>query len=239
MSLYLDGSAVFATTQWGLIVNSRDSSEEGETALQELCQTYWPPVYSYLRRHGYCIEDAQDLTQSFFAWILRKDWLQRVDHCRGKFRAILLTSLKNFVHDTEDRARAQKRGGHQEIISLDAVAGEGGYLSIRSKELTPEQAYDVGWAISLVEQTLSSLREEFRREKKEKVFDVLQQFLSAAPELSYEETAAALGIPVGTVKTTIYHLRQRYAAALRAEIARTLSDATNVDAEITYLCSVL
>ncbi len=185
------------------------------------------------------MEDAQDLTQSFFAWILSKDWLQRVDQTRGKFRAILLTSLKNFVRDTEDRARAQKRGGHTDVISVDETAGEAGYQSITSKELSPEQAYDVRWATSLIEQTLGVLRKEYSAEKKEQVFEVLQPFLKGDPGLSYDEAADALGISTGAVKTAIYRLRQRYAAALRTEIARTLSDPAEVDSEIRYLCSVL
>jgi RNA polymerase sigma factor (sigma-70 family) len=239
MASPLEYPAVFATTQWAVIVSSRDSSEEAKEALAELCQTYWPPIYSYLRRHGYSAEDAEDLTQEFFAWILSKDWLQRVDQARGKFRAILLTSLKNFVRDSKDRAKAQKRGGNAEVISLDENAGEAGYQSITAKELSPEQAYDVRWATSLIEQTLENVRKQYHGEDKEEIFDVLSPFLGGDPGLSYEEGADALRISPGAVKTTIYRLRQRYATALREEIARTLSDPSEVDSEIKYLCSVI
>jgi RNA polymerase sigma factor (sigma-70 family) len=240
MSAPLEGPAVFATTQWGLIADWREgSANEAQAALAELCQTYWPPIYSYLRRHGYLVEDAEDLTQEFFAQILSKDWLQRVDQTRGKFRAILLTSLKNFVRDSKDRAKAQKRGGHAKMISLDENGGELGYQSIRAKEMSPEQAYDVRWATSLIEQTLENVRKQYRSENKEEIFDVLSPFLGGDPGLSYEEGAAALRISPAAVKTIIYRLRQRYATALREEIARTLSDPWEVDSEIKYLCSVL
>jgi RNA polymerase sigma factor (sigma-70 family) len=240
MSPALEGSPVFATTQWGLIANWRKgSAEEAQSALADLCRTYWPPIYVYLRRHGYAIEDAEDLTQGFFAWIVDKDWLQRVDQTRGKFRAILLTSLKNFVRDAGDRAKAAKRGGEAELISLDAQAGEAAYQALVAKELSPSQAYDVQWASSLIEQTLETLHSNYREEGKEELFSTLRSFLTNDPQLSYEDAANKLGISGSALKATIYRLRQRYATTLRAAIAETLSDPSEVDAEIGYLCSVL
>jgi RNA polymerase sigma-70 factor (ECF subfamily) len=240
MAAIVTGAPVFATTQWGIVVESADkNSPNADAALAELCRTYWQPAYAFVRRAGYTSADAEDLTQEFFAYILGRNWLAQANPARGRFRAFLLTSLKNFLRDAGSRARSQKRGGTYSFVSLDAHDAEAHYSQMAAEALAPEATFDAAWARSEVEQTLISLRERYAAEGKRELFDTLRPFIAGGSDRSYEDVAASLGCSLAAVKTHIHRLRQRYAELLRAQIERTVIDPAEVNSELRYLCSVL
>ena len=214
--LGLQGSPVFATTQWGIVLESAQTdADRAQAALAELCQLYWTPIYAYIRRHGYALHDAQDLTQDFFAHFLGSHALRRVDRSKGKFRSFLLVSLKHFLSDAFDRSQAQKRGGGYQFVSFDDPSVEHGYLAAGADNLTPEKIFEARWAATLIDEAMLRLRELMAAEGKDRIFDVLREYLTVDRATSYEVTAATLGVPLGTVKTMINRLRKRYAEMLR------------------------
>jgi RNA polymerase sigma factor (sigma-70 family) len=238
--LGLQGSPVFTTTQWGMVLDSAQTDAgRAQASLAELCQLYWPPIYAFIRRRGYAIHDAQDLTQDFFAHFLGSHALRSVDRSKGKFRSFLLASLKHFLSDAFDRSRAQKRGGGYQFVSFDDPSVEHGYLAVTADDLTPEKIFEARWAATLIDEALLHLREQMAAEGKERIFDVLREYLTVDRATTYEATAAALGVPLGTVKTMISRLRKRYAGLLRQEIARTVADPREIDGEIEHLCAAL
>ncbi len=223
-----------------MVLQSADSeSLETERALAELCQRYWQPVYTFIRGRGFNVEDAEDLTQDFFARILSGNWLGRADATRGRFRTFLLKSLTNFINDTRDRARSEKRGGKYQFLSIDTALAEASYTAFGAVQPPPEKTFDAQWARSLVDTATQRLREQYSREGKGQIFDVLRIFLTADPAMSYEKAAETLGLPVAAVRTNIYRLRQRFGDALRQEITRTVANAAEAESELRYLCSVL
>jgi DNA-directed RNA polymerase specialized sigma24 family protein len=241
---YVGGEAgQFHTTRWTLVISSaHDQSQTGRAALAALCQIYWYPLYAFARRRGYSPPDAQDLTQGFFLHILEHRALSRVDRLKGKFRSFLLACFQNYLSVETQRARTLKRGGQYHFISLDLETAEHRYRYEPADYLTAEKIFEARWAFSLLEHAMTVVRQEYVARGKESVFDILRAFVGIGetkPENSYEEAAKALGVGVGTVKTFIYRLRKRYLAVVREEVARTVSDPAETQAEIRALCDAL
>jgi RNA polymerase sigma factor (sigma-70 family) len=236
-----EGGASFATTHWSVVAQSALTDvPEAAKALAQLCEMYWPPIYSFLRRRGYSPADAQDLTQSFFAFFLRTKAYARADPLHGKFRSFLLASVKNFLSDNWDRDQAIKRGGGYQFVSLDQETAEAFYDTATASDSTAEHLFELRWAKSLTSGALDSLRQELQKEGKVKLFEQLKNFLAGGSVLpSYDDASARTGLPRATVKTHVHRLRQRYREIVRREIARTVSAPHEIDEELHYLCNVL
>ena len=219
---------------------SRESSPGGDEALEELCQRYWPPLYAYARRNGYSVEQAQDLTQAFFARFLEKRAVRAADPARGKFRSFLLTSFKHFVANERDRERAQKRGGGQIPVSLEFEREEARYTAEPREMLTPEALFERQWALGVIDRARTMLAAESARAGKGAAFERLKGYLVGEKEPGgYAEIARSLGVSEGAIKVTVHRLRRRFREFLRAEIAATVSQDSEVDAELKYLMAVL
>jgi RNA polymerase sigma factor (sigma-70 family) len=239
--------SAFVTTRWSVILSGA-ASEGGETqtraALAELCQIYWRPIFSFIARRGYSREDAEDLTQDFFARMLKGDWLQKADPTRGRFRSLLLKSLQNFLNDAADRTRARKRGGDVSFVSWDPWMAEAPSELTLSREALnswpAERVFDASWAATLVERVLRRLREECESKGRLRVFEVLSRYLAAErDDLSYRKLAAKLRVSEGAVKKLLYYIRQRYRFLLRDEVAQTVADPADLEDELRYLCGAL
>jgi RNA polymerase sigma-70 factor (ECF subfamily) len=241
LGAFLPKPGQFATTHWSVVAAVRQQEPPlAAEALEKLCQTYWYPLYAYVRRRGYSPEDAQDLTQSFFANLLAKDALGRADRNRGRFRTFLLAALENFLANAWDRSLAQKRGGGRTIVSWDEVDAEGRYLIEPVDEVTPERIFEKRWAATLLELVLQRMREEFLVSGKAELFDALKPHLwSEGPVTNYAQLAAQLNVTIVTIKVTVHRLRHRCRDLLRAEIAHTVASPGEVDDEIRHLIQVM
>jgi DNA-directed RNA polymerase specialized sigma24 family protein len=233
----------FHTTRWTLVLASvDDQSQAGRAALGALCQTYWYPLYAFARRRGHSPADAQDSTQGFFQHVLEHRALSKVDRLKGKFRSFLLACFQNYLSVQAQRAHRLKRGGNCQFVSLDLEIAENRYRLEPTDCLTPETIFAARWGLTLLNHAMMVLRQEYVARGKESVFDTLKAFVGigeSSPEASYEEAAKRLGIGVGTVKTLIHRLRRHYLAAVREEVARTVSNPAEIDAEIQALCDAL
>jgi RNA polymerase sigma factor (sigma-70 family) len=237
----------FGTTRWSVILSCADSEASARTvrnALAQLCQTYWRPIFAFVCRSGFSIEDAQDLTQDFFVMVLQGHLLARADPSRGRFRSLLLKALKNFLNDARDKKGARKRGGDVQFIRWDEWMAEApSQLSISARESEgwpPEKVFDVRWAATVVEHALGRLGEECERHGRRRVFDVLSSCLAAEREdVSYTSFSKTLGIPETAIKRLVHQLRKRYRSLLREEVAETVEKSDEVDEELRYLCAVL
>lgn len=204
-----------------------DDDAAASAALAALCETYWFPIYAYLRRSGRAPHDAEDLTQGFFAWLLAKGALAKADADKGKLRTFLLTCARRFVSDEHDRAMAQKRGAAV-LASFDSAEAEERYASEESHDLPPDRLFQRRWALTILERTLALLGDEFAAQGKAELFAALRPFLGFGPdpEKRYEDVAPALGMPVSTVKSHVFRLRKRWREIIFEEVAMTLTDAT-------------
>lgn len=237
----------FVTTRWSVILSCADSQASAQTvrkALTQLCQIYWRPIFAFVSRTGFSIEDAQDLTQDFFVMLLEGHLLQRADPSRGRFRSLLLKALKNFLNDARDKKRARKRGGDINFVRWDEWMAEApSQLSISARDSegwSPQKIFDVRWAATVVEHALSRLGEECERKGRRRVFDVLSSCLAAEREdVSYAGFSKVLGIPETTIKRLVHQLRKRYRLLLREEVAETLEKSEEIDDEMRYLCAAL
>jgi len=237
----------FVTTRWSLILSAANLGTEerkAREALAELCRTYWRPISLFVRARGYSIEDAQDLTQDFFATILRNNWFQHADRNRGRFRSLLLRSLQNFLFNAAKKTHANKRGGGVEFISWDDWMAEApSQLSIPVQaldSLPPERIFDLTWATTVVEHAFQRLREECESKGKLWLFQALSSHLTDERyELSYANLSAELGMAETAVKKQLHNMRQRYRSLLRDEVLQTVEDPADVNAEIRYLCAAL
>lgn len=228
---------IFATTHWTVVLAAgRQRSPQAARALEELCRTYWFPLYAYVRRHGHTKEDAEDLTQAFFARLLEKNSFASLNSEKGKFRAFLLASLKHFLANEWDKLQAQKRGGGNTPLSLDWQTADTKFQVAATHEPSPDKAFDREWALALLAKVIERLQAECATEGKAKLFDQLKTFLMAGQaESAQREVAAALGMEEGAVRVAIHRLRRRYRQLLRDEIANTLADAAMVDEEMRAL----
>jgi RNA polymerase sigma factor (sigma-70 family) len=233
----------FRTTRWSVVLLSAQSHVPGSrTALADLCRLYWYPLYAFVCRRGYNVEDAQDLTQGFFLHLLEGNSLRQVGSEKGKFRSFLLASLKNYLFDTFDREKSVKRGGQIEFVTLDSESSEERYREDAADSLTAEKVFDARWALTLLDHAIGRLRKEYATQGKTAIIDALQPFLDLAsnPNLpSYKEVAEKLHVSLGGVKTLIHRLRKRYSELLREEVARTVTDPQAVNEEIHALCEAL
>ena len=235
------GGGLFVTTHWSIVLLAgQSSSSRAEEALARLCETYWYPLYAYVRRQGHAPPDAQDLTQDFFARFLEKDYVKDVDRQKGKFRSFLLASLNHFLADQWDRDQAQKRGGGKAPFSLDAQSAETRYLLEPRDDLTPDKIFERRWALTLLEQAMARLREEFTLEGKAEFFDQLKTFMTAEKgPATYAETAAKLSTTEAAVKMSVQPMRRRYREFLRGEIAHTVANPEEIDEELRHLAEAL
>ena len=235
------GRSDFATTHWSLVVAAGDRDrEQARDALSQLCETYWYPLYAYVRRRIGDIHEARDFTQAFFAHILESSFLADADPHRGRFRAFLLTACKRFLINEWHKARAAKRGGGRLTLSLDFDSGESKYGLAAVDSVTAERLYEQQWAMTLLERVLQRLREEYAAREKLPHFEALKQFLTGASKrAAHAETARALGVSEAAVKVAAHRMRKRYRELLRAEIAQTVRRPEEVDDEIRELFAVL
>ena len=233
---------VFASTHWSVVARAGAATTvESLAALDRLCRQYWQPLYYFVRRRGYNEEDAQDLTQGFFARLLEKGSIGAADRERGRFRTFLLTALQNYVANEWDRAKRQKRGGGQQLLSLEhPESAEAGYQLLGADTASPDQLYERRWAQAVLETVLRRLREEFDGRSGNGKFDVLKEFLfSDRGEVSYADAAKRTGLSEPATKSAIYRLRQRYGLLFADEIAQTVERPEDVDDEIRHLLAVL
>ena len=233
-------SVRFPTTQWTLVISAGGpAGPESSEALSALCETYWYPLYAYVRRSGHSVERSQDLTQAFFARILEKHYLDRADANRGRFRAFLLSSLKFFLADEADRDHAQKRGGALPPIPFDIRRGEEFYMREPAHSETPEKIFERQWALTLLDRVLNQLKQELVDEGKGEQFDSLKGFLVHDESASYVDAAARSNTTEGALKVAVHRLRKRYRDLFRSEIANTVAETDQVDDEIRYLVRAL
>jgi DNA-directed RNA polymerase specialized sigma24 family protein len=232
---------VFATTHWSVVLQAgAGDSPAAQPALERLCQTYWLPLYAYVRRRGYSPEDAQDLTQEFFARLLQRRWLASADPHRGRFRAVLLTAMKHFLADEWDRLKAQKRGGGQRVLPLEVESAETRFQLEPADTRTPETIYEWRWAQALLETVFEQLHREYVDEGKGMLFGELKGCLTQARSaVRYAELASRLKLSEGSLRVTVHRLRQRYRELLRAEVAHTVASPAEVEEELRYLFRVL
>jgi RNA polymerase sigma factor (sigma-70 family) len=227
--------AGFCTTHWTLVLTAAqaDTGTVAREALAALCSAYWYPLYAFCRRHGRQPHDAEDLTQEFFARLLEKNGL-------ASFRSFLLASLKNFLSNEWDRARAQRRGGGRPPISLDGAEAETRYALEPADNLTPEMVFERRWAWAVLERAMGALRREYVTEEKGDLFEQLEGFLPGGQEtISRAELAAKRGVSVGAIDVAVHRLRQRFGALLREQVSETVSSEAEVMEEIRYLISIL
>jgi RNA polymerase sigma factor (sigma-70 family) len=233
--------AAFTTTHWSVVLNAAEAgSPQAHAALSQLCEVYWYPLYVYVRRQGYSPVDSQDLTQEFFSRLLGRNYLRSIDREKGKFRSFLLAAMENFLAKHWRDAHRLKRGGSQNIISLDDTDAEGRYQIEPAVQATAEQMYERRWALTLIELTLKRVRSEFAAAKKLPLFETLEPFLGGErPDLTYAQAGATLDMTEGAVKVAMHRLRARYGELLREEIAKTVSTPDEVDQELKHLIEVL
>jgi RNA polymerase sigma-70 factor (ECF subfamily) len=231
----------FNTTHWSVVLAAREpDSLVGRNALERLCQTYWYPLYAYVRRKGYSPEDAQDLTQSFFERVLQKNYLEDVNRDKGKFRAYLLACLKHFLSDQLDRQRAAKRGGGRANLPLEAQSAEERYRLEPLDLESPDKLYEQRWAETVLAQARARLREEFVQAGKESIYQELQGLEPGEKhDHSYAEIARRLGRSESAIKSAVARMRQRYGELVRDEIAQTVGSVIEIDEEIRHLIAVL
>jgi RNA polymerase sigma factor (sigma-70 family) len=235
----LPGSSQFPTTRWTLVVAAGDPQrKDARSALVSLCENYWYPLYAYLRRRGYAPDQAQDLTQEFFMRVLEGRYLDRADPEKGRFRSFILTSLKFFVADDQDRQRAQKRGGGA-VVSFKFSSGEERYQREPGHYETPDRIFERRWALSMLERVMERLRDEFVQHGRPENFERMKVFLLGQSEAPYADLAREINTSEGALKVAIHRLRKRYRELFRQEIADTVADPAKVESELRYLAAVL
>lgn len=223
-----------------MLAAGRATTTSSRAALAELCELYWPPLYSYARRHGHSVEEAQDLTQAFFVRLLEKHTVQAADPERGRFRSFLLASFKHFAANERERDHAKKRGGGQAPISLEFDTAEARYEAEPGHDLTPEALFDQQWARGVLDRALAALRAECLKAGKAATFDQVKDLLVGEKSPGgYAAIAATLHTSEGAVKVMIHRLRRRYRQLLRVEIGATVSEESEIDDEIRHLIAAL
>ena len=235
------GAEQFNTTHWSVVLLAGESqAPHADAALENLCRTYWNPLYAYVRRQGQSPHDAQDLTQAFFARLLEKKYLKLATQERGRFRSFLLKSLKHFLVNEWVHSQAQKRGGGQKVFSLDEEAAERSYLQQASDQLAPESLYDKRWAMTLLERAMERLGADYAAAGKRTLFEQLKPLLlTESSGESYRQLAGPLGLSEGAVKVAVHRLRQRFRDGVRTEIAQTVATPAEVDEELRCLMTAL
>lgn len=231
----------FVTTHWSVVLAAgHANSTSADQALEKLCRTYWYPLYAFLRRQGKGAEDAQDVTQEFFARFLKKEFIGMADPARGRFRSFLLACLKNFSTEQHRHASRLKRGGGQVFLSWDALTAEQRYLTEPRDDSTPESLYEKRWALTILETALARLGAELASAGKKQLFLELRGRLWGDPGAApYAELSIRLGMTEGALKVTTHRLRQRFRDLLRGEVAETVASTEEIDDELRHLISVV
>jgi RNA polymerase sigma-70 factor (ECF subfamily) len=231
--------AAFTTTHWSVVLQAQGESPAAQEALEKLCRTYWWPLYGFVRRNGYKPEEAQDLTQGFFALLLERRDLDVVRREKGRLRSYLLVSLKNFLAKAKRRKLAVKRGEGQALVPLDELLARERADLEPANTLSADRIYERRWALTLLEEVLTRLESEYRSAGNAKLFERLNEFLSDEAGRSQAEVAAELGMTENAVKQAFHRLRQRYRQLLRDEIAQTVAVPGDVEDELRHFISVL
>ncbi len=231
--------ANFPQTRWSLVVGSRDSGENREEAVSELCQAYWAPLYAFCRKSGKSASDAEDLVQGFLAKVVADDLFSRADDGKGKMRTFLLTLFRRFQKDERNKAYALKRGGGQ-VFALDINEVEDWYEANVPDEYSAEVLFDKSWARTVLENAMLRLNRQMSCETKDQEFLLLRPFLTGSGDLSkYESIGEKLGISAGNVRVRLHRMRSRFALALREEVRDTLPEGADIDEEIRYLIELV
>ncbi|MGI9519910.1 MAG: RNA polymerase sigma factor [Pirellulaceae bacterium] len=234
------GARHFATTSWSMVVAAGDvQSEQSRTALENLCELYWYPLYAFVRRKGHNRNDAEDLTQGFFTHLLDRDRLQLADQERGRFRTFLITALNNFIIQDWRKQTAEKRGGQRQRVSLDFEDADRRYSLEPTVEMTPEKWFDRRWAIQILDDVVQDLGEYYHQREKDQLFAALKPFLIQEGTQSYAELAQELGMNEIAVKVAAHRMRGRYRDLLRQRIQQTVESETEVEAELAALFAAL
>ena len=221
-----------------LAAGQRDTPQS-KAALEQLCRTYWYPLYAYVRRRGYSPEDAQDLTQGFFARLLARQSLATVHPERGLFRCFMLAALKRFLVNDYERAGAVKRGGTKAHVPFDGREAEERYCLDAGEQNTPDKLFDRAWALSVMEAASGRLEEEYRLEGKDRLFERLKLFLAGnEKETTYATAGTELAMSEGAVKVAVHRMRRRYRDLLREQVAHTVSSTANLEDELQSLKAV-
>ena len=235
-----NGSVAFATTRWSVVLNAQGESASAEAALEKLCRIYWWPLYGFVRRQGYAPEEAQDLTQGFFAMLLERRDLDAVRREKGRLRSYLLASLKNFLAKAHRRVMAVKRGEGKPLVPLEELLARERADLEPANTLTPDRIYERRWALTLLEQVLARLEKEYRAAGNAALFEQLKQMLADEPgRPSQAEAARELGMTENAVKQAFHRLRARYRMLLREEIAHTVAAPSELEDELRHFISVL
>ena len=234
------GPAAFTTTHWSVVLEAQGESPAAQEALEKLCRTYWRPIYGFVRRQGARSEDAEDLTQGFFALLLERKDLNTVRKEKGRLRSYLLTSVKNFLADESRHAMAVKRGKGQRLIPLEEIR-EGERINVeRSDRWTADQIYERRWAFTVLERVMVRLRDEYRSAGNLRFFDQMKKMLMDEPERpSQAQVASEFGMTENAVKQAFYRFRQRYQTLLRQEIADTVAMPGDIEDELRHLITVV
>jgi RNA polymerase sigma-70 factor (ECF subfamily) len=235
------GDTPFATTRWSVVLEAgKPGTPSAKAALSELCNAYWYPLYAFVRRRGHNQDDAADLTQAFFARVLEKNVIGVADPSRGRFRAFLLGSLKNFLANEWDRTQTQKRGGGARPLSLDFEYADERFKREPATRLTPDKEYERNWALAVLERALARLEAEYRKRGKEKLFERLKVALVADDESDPRLAMAKdLGMTEGAVKVALHRMRAAFRESLRREIAETVGAERDLEDELRALIEAL
>jgi RNA polymerase sigma factor (sigma-70 family) len=231
----------FVTTHWSVVLTAAGTdTTRAQEALSCLCESYWYPLYAYARRRGHLPEDAQDLTQEFFARLLEKHWLARANREKGKFRSFLLMAMKRFLANEWDKARTLKRGGHIRLVPFRFDTAETRYSQEPADASTPDQVFEKQWALTLLQTVLQRLRADYERDGEGQLFGALEPCLIGGRETQpYATLAAQLGMTDGAVRMAVSRLRERYRRCLKDEIAKTVAAPAEVDEELRHLFRAL
>jgi RNA polymerase sigma-70 factor (ECF subfamily) len=234
------GAAAFVTTHWSVVLAAQGESAAAEEALEKLCRTYWWPLYGFVRRQGYAPEEAQDLTQGFFAMLLERKDLDSVRREKGRLRSYLLAALKNFLGKAHRRVMTIKRGEGRPLVPLEELIARERADVEPADTLTADRIYERRWALTLLEQVLARLGEEYRVAGSSALFDQLKQLLTDEPgRPSQAEIGVALGMTENAVKQALHRLRRRFRLLLREEIAQTVVGPGDVEDELRHFIAVL
>jgi RNA polymerase sigma factor (sigma-70 family) len=235
-----NGAAAFTTTHWSVVLTAQGESPAAKEALEKLCRTYWWPLYGYVRRQGYTPEEAQDLTQGFFALLLERKDFDAVRREKGRLRSYLLTSLKNFLAKAKRHELAVKRGEGRALVSLEQLLARERADLEAANTLSADRIYERRWALTLLEQALGRLEEEYRVAGNAPLFEKLKQTLTDEPgRPSQAEIAQGMSMSENAVKQAFYRVRQRYRLLLREEIAHTVAVPGDVEDELRHFIHVL
>ena len=235
-----NGAVAFATTHWSVVLTAQGESPAAQEALEKLCRTYWRPIYSFVRRKGIRPEEAEDLTQGFFALLLERKDLSTVRKEKGRLRSYLLTSVKHFLADEWRHAMAVKRGKGQWLIPLEEIRERERIDVERSDRLTSDQIYERRWAFTVLEQVMARLRDEYRSAGNLGFFDQMKKMLMDEPgRPSQAQVASEFDMTENAVKQAFYRFRQRYQTLLREEIAHTVATPSDIEDELRHLIAVV